>query len=346
MKTHCQEYYSDEKTHGAQASSSLSAVLRQGLSKFFFYTLIVFESMAYSSPANSESVQLRLENVNSFQDDGWSCGVHSAYRALAGGYAQAVDYVRMRSTITPLNPFRIVLLPGLLEPNISFEQLRIGQSTTALASSLSANYLKSATYRTASKEQLQDLLWSGRPTLVLIQNGVLGLGSARGCLGLEVAGTCVGGAVSVNGDAPTLHWILAVGYDKQSLFYKDTDSNDTRKYSWANLGSMRDWSFRPFNRDIGNAIRSKGTNPEDVVYFDEPILSERIARKGDRYPTLSVQADGLGRGTISSDSTPSCTSECSHPLRIGTVVHITAKAKAGSTFDGWEGDCVAQINVP
>ena len=47
---------------------------------------------------------------------------------------------------------------------------------------------------------------------MLIQEGTRGLGSTRF-------------PVQVNFDMPTLHWILAIGYDDQGLLYQDTADN-------------------------------------------------------------------------------------------------------------------------
>ena len=69
--------------------------------------------------------------------------------------------------------------------------------------------------------------------------------------------------------------------------------------------------------------------------------------------TLTVIDDGQGTGTVTSDPAGiSCGTDCSEPYLYGTVVTLSAKANAGSTFAGWygggcsgTGTCVVTMNA-
>lgn len=235
----------------------------------------------------AETVQLYLGDVDRFQDDTWSCGVHSAYRILKGGYGQSVDYGEMCSTITENKPFRVVLIQDVVEFDLAFGSVKIGQPSTVLAGSLRNHYHNSTILKTSNDiEILKEILWQGKPVMILIQVGCAGLGEIKGCIGLEIGDTCIGTRYSVNGNWPTLHWLVAVGYDDNYLYYKNTDSNHTYVFPWADFARPRKWNTAGcrYNRDIANLIKSKGTKPGNMIYFDEPLPPNRIARTGFRHP--------------------------------------------------------------
>ncbi len=57
-------------------------------------------------------------------------------------------------------------------------------------------------------------------------------------------------------------------------------------------------------------------------------------------PLLTVTNTGTGDGTVtSSPGGINCGSDCSEPYDAGTSVVLTATPAAGSTFEGWSGDC-------
>lgn len=308
-------------------------------------TVCIAGAMLFSvGMASAESVELQIANVPGVQNDNWSCGVFSAFRALRGGYVQNVSYEQMKSVITPFNPIRVVVTHGI-EFGLNMEALRVGQPTGALANSLQNNYRNSAKSKnSANLDEILDLLWTGRPVMVLIQSGISRLGSGRVCLGLDVNGNCYGSSVSVNFDAPTLHWILAVGYNGNGLLYKDTNQggNLTQFMSWGELELKRAWSAEPHNRQIADSIRRFGISPGDIIYFDEPINRAQVSQDGERFPPIAIRFTGFGRGSVSIDQSAQCETACTQPVRIHKQIRLRASTKVGSTFLGWSGDCSGQ----
>jgi Tol biopolymer transport system component len=56
---------------------------------------------------------------------------------------------------------------------------------------------------------------------------------------------------------------------------------------------------------------------------------------------LTVGRSGTGSGTVTSDPPGiDCGADCQEDFTYGTVVTLTAQAAAGSTFNGWIGDCI------
>lgn len=136
--------------------------MKNCVSKYLFLWVLFMSVFICPAQATSaDTVQLSLDDVYQFQDDRWSCGVHSAYRILKGGYNQSVDYNQMRGGISFINPFRVIIIPNIIEIDLDFIKVRIGQPTTHLISSLK-DYRSSATVQSsASNERIKDLLWEG-----------------------------------------------------------------------------------------------------------------------------------------------------------------------------------------
>jgi hypothetical protein len=146
----------------------------------------------------------------------------------------------------------------------------------------------------ASTKQIKDLLWRGIPVMTLIQVGTEGKGQIKGCTGPSVFGVCFGIRYSVNTNYPLLHWVIATGYNGDYIQYKDTNSNDTYIYSITDFEKKRKWDIGTYNRDIANLIKSKKTEPGDIIYFNESIATSKIEKVGERYPALSkIMASSL-----------------------------------------------------
>lgn len=63
--------------------------------------------------------------------------------------------------------------------------------------------------------------------------------------------------------------------------------------------------------------------------------------------TLSVRKLGTDSGTVTSSPTGiNCGNDCSEIYPSGTSVTLTAKPDLGSTFAGWEGECVSPLSDP
>lgn len=126
--------------------------------------------------------------------------------------------------------------------------------------------------------------------IVLIQVGSEGPGTAEGCIGVIIGGTCVGTAYSINVDYPILHWVVAIGYDSSYVYFKNTPNNDTYVFSWTELQTRREWNFARYNQDIANQIQYRGAHPGDIIYFDESLPASKIVRTGNRHPIPNQEA--------------------------------------------------------
>lgn len=300
----------------------------------FLVMLCFFVTQSYA-----ESVRIQLDPVNQLQDDNWSCGVQSSYRVLKGGYGQNVDYVQMRSTVTPWDPFRVVLVPRIIEFSLDADLVRVGQSPDALASSLHNNFRNTATAGIISTDQIKDLLWLGIPVVGLIQVGANGLGHIEGCAGTQISGYCFGVGYKIDANYPLLHYIAINGYDDNYIYFYNTDDNVQYVSSFDQFEEKRNWTLGPYNSDIGQLLAARGVKPNGIVYFNEPVASEKIRRVGDRYPPLYVSSD-WGTTVTSSDGKINCGSTCSNTFKIGTPVTLTVSGLApDATVTGWDGPC-------
>lgn len=244
----------------------------------------------------SDTAHLYLDDVDQFQSNGWSCGIHSAYRILKGGYGQNADYNEMINTISYYHvPLEIVLLTGIIELYLTYtDNLAIGQPTPELVKLLKKHYCTSATSNNVSTERIKDLLWKGNPVMTLIQVGSKGGGNIYVCNGAIVSkwfynNLCFGMKTSINTNYPVLHWLVAVGYDDGNIYCKDTSNNVEYAYDWATFEKYRNWKIAKYNGDIANLIKASGTKPGDVIYFNESIPHNKIARTGNRFPPTPEQ---------------------------------------------------------
>lgn len=94
-----------------------------------------------------------------------------------------------------------------------------------------------------------------------------------------------------------------------------------------------DWvfvaAFQPDGRAVigGSFTAYDGVNRSAVARVDVTAYS------------LTVERDGTGTGTVSSDPAGiDCGADCTAYYHPGTVVQLTALPAAGSTFSGWSGD--------
>jgi hypothetical protein len=90
-------------------------------------------------------------------------------------------------------------------------------------------------------------------------------------------------------------------------------------------------------RFVGWGGDCSGTGPCVVTMTGPKTVSARFEIPP---KTMSVELAGAGRGTVTSvPGTISCLPNCGADFAHGTVVRLTAVARAGSRFAGWSGDC-------
>jgi len=106
--------------------------------------------------------------------------------------------------------------------------------------------------------------------------------------------------------------------------------------------------------NAGRLVKTDYGGGKSIAYtYDNAgnLLDRTITESAQQY-TLTVQKDGTGTGTVTSDPAGiDCGDDCAQDYYDGTQVALTATADAGSVFAGWSGggcsgtgDCTVTMN--
>lgn len=97
--------------------------------------------------------------------------------------------------------------------------------------------------------------------------------------------------------------------------------------------------------EVLSALQASGKPvTDDRVRSKKPLVKSRIDVKAalENIARLSIAVTGTGAGTVTVTTprgTTSCSSSCSLPITLGTVVKLSAKAAKRVRFTGWTGGC-------
>ena len=226
----------------------------------------------------------RLDSVSKFQNDGWSCGIHSSHRVLNhfelnDSYSELKSFIgqhefKYNLTKTITEEVRVEVcerLPWPLDKACNWTtktverattvkvplKLGIGRGLYQLKDKLNDWGVRAVARERLSMSELEGLIDDGKHVLTLMQ--------------LEKVGWEL---ISY----PSLHWIVAVGYDNQSIRYYDTDSNSLFSKDRGLFFDQWDWNYDGWNKRSSpvhaHLTRAEGLEIRSVIYFDAPYIDK------------------------------------------------------------------------
>jgi len=225
-----------------------------------------------------------LKPVNEFQQDSWSCGVHSTYRSLhnydlANSYGYLKSFIgqhefkydvtksitekvnqKVCKKLGPLKHFceevtKVVTRVTTVKVPMN---LGIGRSPPQLSGKINDYGVRAFNKERASLEDLEALLDRRQPVLTLIQIGVEGW---------ELL------------SYPKLHWIVVSGYDAENFYYYDTDSNTFLMKPRAEFYKEWDWNngWNKRNSPVHlHLSRNEGLEVRSIVAFDDQKIDRVV----------------------------------------------------------------------
>lgn len=261
---------------------------------------IILGSMFLISLSAQASTINTMKPVSEFQNDAWSCGVHSTYRSLhnfdmADSYGNLKSFIgqqefkydfskEITETVNEnvcewLGPFKhlckevtkIVTRISIIKIPM---KLGIGRSPPQLAGKISAYGVHSVASEKVDFPTIEGLVDKNQPVLTLLQVDVVG-----------------DGLISY----PLLHWIVVNGYDDRSIYYYDTDSNKQNSMNRGEFYKQWDWNngWNKRNSPVHlHLTRNEGLEVRSIVNFsDEKIdriilLEDLEARAGARLDSV------------------------------------------------------------
>lgn len=234
-----------------------------------------------------------------FQDDNWSCGIHSSCR-LMRAYSQFEDYNSMRNVIgsyelklsydytlgqyipNPLPPYpcptwrhptRICYPPNLLLKYSGSKDITIDTGVGKPDKILVADLQKyRPTFRTADLMNLTALLQkidSGKPVMTILQ-----LWTNKIDLHLELADLLTGLFILGPSEIryPQLHWVVVNGYDSTNIYWYDTTNNTQQSTDLTTFYKEWDWQKESFDYVIRRLLEDEmGLYPRTMMWIDETL---------------------------------------------------------------------------
>lgn len=226
-----------------------------------------------------------LKPVNEFQQDSWSCGVHSTYRSLhnydlAHSYGELKAFIgqhefkynltkeiteRVKSKVCkklgPLKHFceEVVKVVTRITTVTIPMNLGIGRSPPQLSGKINDYGVHSQSQERMSIEELEQLIDRHQPVLILIQVGVEGWG----------------GQLSY----PKLHWIVVNGYDAENIYYYNTEDNLNYPMPRGEFYKEWDWNngWNKRNSLVHlHLTRNEGLEVRSLVYFDDEAINRVV----------------------------------------------------------------------
>ncbi|WNO10733.1 hypothetical protein [Teredinibacter sp. KSP-S5-2] len=280
-------------------------------------SILFFSTLAISSFCHAEYNQWELANANTFQQDDWSCGVHSSYRLLAS-HNQTEDYNEMRNVIGAYEfdinfTYRIgtrvseevcdgwkkILLIKECTAWKTVEKLveetKQGSLTLntggglpdkILVEKLRSYYRES--FNVADRKSFTDLknmIDAGKTPMALIHNWTdtykLDSKAALNTIGVFFGPEAylISGATI---HAPHYHWIIINGYDENNVYYNDTYDDQIHSMSITEFNKQWEWK----NGEISSIIKThlnfyENMYPNTLLWIDEPLsLAQNIPFRG------------------------------------------------------------------
>ena len=242
---------------------------------------------------------LPVPSMPVFQDDSWSCGVHSANR-LMRAYDQVEDYGSMRDVIgsyelklsydytlgqfipSPLpcwpcptwrNPFKMCCPSDILLKLTGSKEITIetgvGKPDKILVADLQ-HYRP--TFRTRDRQNLSALLQkidSGKPVMTIIQVETITVD-----LNIELAMLLTGWFIVGPKEIryPQLHWVVVNGYDAENIYWYDTYNNMQHVTPLTDFYYQWNWQKESFDYIIRRLLEDEmNLYPRTMMWIDETL---------------------------------------------------------------------------
>ncbi len=274
--------------------------------------------LLYGSPVFAKYNLWEMPTVGEFQNDEWSCGVHSANRLLKA-VEQNESYAEMREVLGGEYKFDInisyrIRTKVLEEVCDSWKKVLFGsvclakktvekifEETKDLTLPIKTNsglpdkilvkklqtYYRSS-FRVADRRTFSDLtqlIDVGKMPMALIHNWskTRQFESKAELAGIGILFGPEASVIAGQGiDIPNFHWIIINGYDDDLVYYFDTYYDEQQVMTKADFMKQWEWKNGPISGSIDSALNIyEDMHPNTLLWIDEALpISKNLPFRG------------------------------------------------------------------